>query len=717
MTAFISVSLMISKVSSVMDNNPEPVQTTWDAFVKAFKHPVIKGDLPLVQYLQAEKSVRDKQKDGKAIIPGTYSQPNTRNQDKLETLSLVTLDLDNGQHTFEGLCNLLEGLECFGHTSYSHSPDKPKFRVYVLLKNPITDDIKGTLGRIIDYFDDRIGGIDPACRKPGQLYFTPACPPGGEEYYQCRHISGTPLDPNDFPAPPEQDKLKPVSTPHSKPGDDFNKRADLHELLVQGGWAHSHRNHYRRPGKNHGVSGSILDSGFYCHSSAPEAAPFECGKCYSPFAVYALTQHNGDYSAAARELRAKGYGDQVPDLPPRFKGEGEHTKESTDDQFSPKPSLLRDMAQILLNPCEPEYLIDGILEKNTTNLLTGPSGSYKSFITDDILLSVTTNRPWAGHTIKQTGPVVLVAGEGRAGIPRRIQGWLNDRGTELPPNRFFITRASIELDPVGARQLTAEIEQIAQEHGNPVMLAVDTIARSLPCDSDENSAKDIMAFVSIIDQLRDKFGCVVLLVAHVGHGEETRLRARGSSALGAAMDSIIVVDPRRNCLIWTKTKDAPPPEPLPYSLRPCAPSAVIDYGTDAAPTTITSDKKLNKSEQLGLETLQKVCRDAGRDFASIMDWRFEYFRSHWADSADAKRKAFTRARETLVSTGLVHVEDDNYFLVTPDKTLNVRTCPDRYPGADRTDTDTLLKECPVVRPLVRSEVPTYTREDFMEVTA
>jgi hypothetical protein len=40
------------------------------------------------------------------------------------------------------------------------------------------------------------------------------------------------------------------------------------------------------------------------------AYPFEAKKAYSRFAVYALLEHKGDYTAAAQELSKQGYGQQ-----------------------------------------------------------------------------------------------------------------------------------------------------------------------------------------------------------------------------------------------------------------------------------------------------------------------------------------------------------------------------------------------------------------------
>jgi len=311
--------LRISKIKTYSDKNPMPVNTNWPGFVKAFHAPDVRGSLPLDQYLMAEKSVRDRQKDGKAIIAGTYSRPGTREQIDLESLSLVTGDIDDSFFTFDALCELLKdlGLESVICTTYSNSPDKPKFRFFILLKNPITTEIKPTLGRIMDYLDERIGHIDPACRKPGQLFYTPACPPGGEAFYQFRHISGVPLDPSDFPAPPVQEQIKVERTTGTKPGDDYNSRVNCSDVLASHGWplfySKGNESHHTRPGKKLAVSATVFhdSNNVYIHTSAPEAGPLECGKSYSPFALFALINHDGDYSAAARELAKQGYGDQA----------------------------------------------------------------------------------------------------------------------------------------------------------------------------------------------------------------------------------------------------------------------------------------------------------------------------------------------------------------------------------------------------------------------
>ncbi len=110
-----------------------------------------------------------------------------------------------------------------------------------------------------------------------------------------------------------QDASPMVTAVAGRPGDDFNDRGDVRELLAKHGWtlARSGDNEYwRRPGKSAGSSATLKDRVFYVFSS--NAAPFEPQRAYAPFTLYALLEHGGDYAVAAAMLRAKGFG-QTPD--------------------------------------------------------------------------------------------------------------------------------------------------------------------------------------------------------------------------------------------------------------------------------------------------------------------------------------------------------------------------------------------------------------------
>lgn len=97
--------------------------------------------------------------------------------------------------------------------------------------------------------------------------------------------------------------------PGGRPGDDFNARGDVREVLERHGWVRvrgGENEYWRRPGKDSGWSATLKAGVFYVFSVS--AAPFEPNRGYSPFGVFARLEHGGDCSAAAADLRARGFG-------------------------------------------------------------------------------------------------------------------------------------------------------------------------------------------------------------------------------------------------------------------------------------------------------------------------------------------------------------------------------------------------------------------------
>lgn len=96
-----------------------------------------------------------------------------------------------------------------------------------------------------------------------------------------------------------------------RPGDDFNERGDVRELLTRHGWTRvssGENEHWCRPGKALGTSATLKGRVFYVFSS--NALPFDAPRAYSPFAVYTLLEHGGDFARAASHLASEGYGDR-----------------------------------------------------------------------------------------------------------------------------------------------------------------------------------------------------------------------------------------------------------------------------------------------------------------------------------------------------------------------------------------------------------------------
>jgi len=184
----------------------------------------------------------------------------------------------------------------------------------------------------------------------------------------------------------------------------------------------------------------------------------------------------------------------------------------------------------------------------------GPSGAGKSFHTLDKGLHIAAGIPFQGRPVKQ-GVVVYVAGEGRAGINKRIRAWCEFHEVDIASLQFYVTRQSVPfLEPTPTETL---VELIAKLPTGLVYVCVDTLNRNFG-DGDENSTKDMSAFVDALDQLRVKTGACVEVVHHTGKGEAQT--ARGSSSLRAALDTEVSVKATAGGfkVVCTKQKDAEP---------------------------------------------------------------------------------------------------------------------------------------------------------------
>jgi putative DNA primase/helicase len=104
----------------------------------------------------------------------------------------------------------------------------------------------------------------------------------------------------------------PANTPKSRPGDDFNARADWGYILDSHGWRLAYEKngvgYWRRPGKQSGVSATTNWQGSDLLYVFSTSTAFQAQRGYSKFTAYSLLQHNSDHAAAAGEVARMGYG-------------------------------------------------------------------------------------------------------------------------------------------------------------------------------------------------------------------------------------------------------------------------------------------------------------------------------------------------------------------------------------------------------------------------
>lgn len=254
---------------------------------------------------------------------------------------------------------------------------------------------------------------------------------------------------------------------------------------------------------------------------------------------------------------------------------------------------------------EPKFLIEDCIETPCTGMIFGPSGGGKSFLTIDILAHVASGRKWLGKETRQ-GPVFYICGEGRHAIPRRIKAWETEHKTTIPYNSFLMSGTRMDFSPESVRDMILEIDALHNQAGPPAVIVIDTMARALPGDADENSSKDVGSFIDECDRLQSKYQCVVLIVHHTGHADSASKRARGSSAIKGAMDVEILINKDR-VIEWTKTKDMEPHKPIRFELKEVHygdgkrdKSCVLKYDLDYNPAKSKSDTAYRRAARAAL---------------------------------------------------------------------------------------------------------------------
>lgn len=86
----------------------------------------------------------------------------------------------------------------------------------------------------------------------------------------------------------------------NKPGDLYNRACSIKDCLEEYGWTHYQGDYWTRPGKKHGISGTIFDNSFWCFTSSTCLEP---DRSYDCFGLLAMYECSGDFAAAAKAVR------------------------------------------------------------------------------------------------------------------------------------------------------------------------------------------------------------------------------------------------------------------------------------------------------------------------------------------------------------------------------------------------------------------------------
>lgn len=333
-----------------------------------------------------------------------------------------------------------------------------------------------------------------------------------------------------------------------------------------------------------------------------------------------------------------------------------------------------------------DYLVKGVLGRNTLAVIYGESNSGKTFFALDLALHVARGEAWRGLRVNG-GLVLYVAGEGAHSVLNRLSAYREHVCSDGAPFAVLPTAVNLLRD-ADVDELAGAIRAAKAKSGQRVaLIVIDTLARSMAGGS-ENDSQDMGNLVRAADRLREEFGATVLFIHH--SGKDATRGARGHSSLRAAVDTEIEVaglEGTRTARV-TKQRDFGTGEAFAFDLE------AVTLGEDQDGDPITScivrhrddvagerRDRLTDTERKGLETLREAIKAHGEYPSSEVFARNkfsggtkvvqeEFWRDIWyrrrtspTDSPEARKKAFQRVRDKLQLSRLMQADAGFYWLL------------------------------------------------------
>lgn len=333
------------------------------------------------------------------------------------------------------------------------------------------------------------------------------------------------------------------------PGDDFDTKADVPELLRSCGWTHVGGDYWRRPGKSRGISATLnrIPNRFFVFSSSTD---FEPNVAYKPWHVYAVLKCGGDFRRAAAELSRSGYGRHGPTVSSklgRIPQNAVLTVENSDHADRVKLPPILKYAETLDKPeCNeiPDEVVCGVLHRGCKMILSAPSKARKSWTMLELGLSVAGGQYWMGIATIQT-PVLYIDFEFLYGLfsERRnkiLKAKYGDMDIELPFYELVLRGYDASF-----RAIKKHIESFCRE--KEIGLIIFDPVYKLADDFDENKAKDVAALLREFEKLAASLNAAIAFAHHFAKGNSSEKgsidRASGSGVWAREPDALLMITP------------------------------------------------------------------------------------------------------------------------------------------------------------------------------
>jgi hypothetical protein len=189
-TENLATTLTFNVVNSCQDTQMQQYPFAWPELLKLFTKVHLRtGQMTSAEYQAAPDQARKADKDGAAWIPcSVIDTEGRRLQSNMDQMYALVLDIDSGM-ALDDVRTRLAGHEAAIHSSYSHSTEKPKWRVVLPFLEPVA---ASDVGKIFDHFQEKFDRLlDAKCgHDAARLYYLPACPSDAKDLFVFEHLQG-----------------------------------------------------------------------------------------------------------------------------------------------------------------------------------------------------------------------------------------------------------------------------------------------------------------------------------------------------------------------------------------------------------------------------------------------------------------------------------------------------------------------------------------------
>ena len=432
------------------------------------------------------------------------------------------------------------GLECILATTFSHTPEAPRFRLWVRCSRDFTNDEHLFLFKAFaaqGFFPFK---LDVATAKPSQPIYLPRVLPERKSTAFARHYSGKKLDVDGMLAHMQKemheratrDKQSGKGTGVRQPGgviDTFNNNFNLPALLEAHGYKRRTKSRYTAPGSKSGRAAVTLHEwgliSFHepSHDPLSQRNDLNVPRVLDPFAVYAVLEHRNDFNeafaAAASMLKAKGWeaaGEPVSDKPP------------------PEYEILDGPGEIKKTMVYRPAIIERMLYSNTVTIAAGDSNSGKSTILIYQAFCIATGLPFAGHRTER-GRVLWVAGEDSYNAKNRVLAMADEYGipyADLQGKFFLLPQPIAVMQEDSMKAFHASIERRMQE-GPISALYLDSKSIIWGGEKENDNSENAEFLKILAAELCMRYNCAVIVLHHLrkSANDDEEPSVRGASSL------------------------------------------------------------------------------------------------------------------------------------------------------------------------------------------